>query len=204
MLAPLVILAFLSVVGGWVGIPAVMGGGNHFEKWLAPVVEAYSPTEGAKLAPERGAPAERQAEPASNPAEPTGPSELMLSLAATGAALLGFLGAWWVYYKRVGLADRLQARFRAFYDTLEHKYWVDEIYNAAIVQPLIVMSSVLFWRGIDTDTIDATLNGSARGAQGVSNIIRRMQSGNIRSYAGWIAAGAAAVVIYMAWVGGLR
>jgi NADH-quinone oxidoreductase subunit L len=72
------------------------------------------------------------------------------------------------------------------------------------VRPLIAMSTVLFWRGVDTDTIDATLNNSARGAQGVSDVMRRMQSGNIRSYAGWVAAGAAAVVIYMAWSGGLR
>jgi NADH-quinone oxidoreductase subunit L len=209
MLAPLVVLALLSVVGGWIGIPAVMGGGNHFEKFLAPVMESGAPhTEFAEsTAPKgetRGEPAARQPEPASNPAEPHGPSELMLSLAATFAALLGFLGAWWIYFKQVGLADRLQARFRALYDVLEHKYWVDEIYNAAIVRPLIAMSTVLFWRGVDTDTIDATLNNSARGAQGVSDVFRRMQSGNIRSYAGWVAAGAAAVVIYMAWSGGLR
>jgi len=208
MLAPLVVLAVLSVVGGWIGIPAVMGGGNHFEKWLAPVVESHQPNEGTEAgAPASQARAEetaKQPRPASNPAEPTGPSELMLSLAATFAALFGFLGAWWVYFKNVGMADRLQARFRALYDVLEHKYWVDEIYNGLIVQPLIAMSTVLFWRGVDTDTIDASLNGSARGARGLSDIFRRMQSGNIRSYAGWIAAGAAAVVIYMAWAGGGR
>jgi NADH-quinone oxidoreductase subunit L len=208
MLAPLVVLAVLSVVGGWIGIPAVMGGGNHFEKWLAPVVESHEPA--SEPNPDRaiqkatkpaGEVAAKQPEPASNPAEPTGPSELMMSLAATLAAALGFLFSWWIYFKNVGLADRLQARWRALYDTLEHKYYVDEIYNAVVVQPLIAMSTVLFWRGVDTDTIDATLNGSARGAQGISDVMRRMQSGNIRSYAGWVAAGAAAIVIYMAWVG---
>ena len=57
------------------------------------------------------------------------------------------------------------------------------------------------WHGIDQDVIDATLDNSAEGAREVSDAVRHMQSGNLRSYAGWIAAGAAVVIAYMIWTG---
>jgi NADH-quinone oxidoreductase subunit L len=186
MLVPLVILAVLSVVGGWIGIPAVLGGGNHFEKFVAPVLESRTTAEAA---------------PANAPEEPHGTNELALSLAATGAALVGFLFAWTMYYRRPELHVRVRERFAGAYRTLENKYWVDEAYNKIFVQPLITLSRVGFWRGVDAGVIDGTLNGSARAARDVSNGVRQMQSGNIRSYAGWVAAGAACVLVYMIWLG---
>ncbi len=62
-------------------------------------------------------------------------------------------------------------------------------------------SAKLLWHGIDQNVIDATLDNSADGARDVSDTIRHMQSGNIRSYAGWVAAGAALVIAYMVWTG---
>ena len=82
-----------------------------------------------------------------------------------------------------------------------HKYYVDELYAALFVKPLIAGSALILWRGIDQDVIDATLDNSAHSANEVSNSIRHMQSGNLRSYAGWVAAGAAAVIAYMVWIG---
>jgi NADH-quinone oxidoreductase subunit L len=186
MLVPLVILAILSLVGGWIGIPEVMGGGNHFEHFLAPSLESHAVAEST---------------PATAPNEPFGSSELAMSLAATGAALIGFLLAWWMYSRRPELHVRIRERFRASYNALEHKYWVDEGYNAVFVRPLIALSRVVFWRGVDVGIIDGFLNGSARETRAVSNGVRRMQSGNIRSYAGWVAAGAACVLAYMLWQG---
>ncbi len=69
------------------------------------------------------------------------------------------------------------------------------------MKPLIVISGVVLWRGIDQGTIDAALNGSADGARDLSDEVRHMQSGNLRSYAGWIAVGAAAMIAYMVWMG---
>ena len=184
MLAPLVILAVLSVVGGYIGVPAFLGGSNHFEHFLAPVMESGAMA--ASAAPEAAA------------------SEWMLTFAATGAGLLGFLMAWYVYHLRVGVAERIRQRLQGLYSTLEHKYYVDEIYDATFVQPLLALSTVLLWRGVDVNTIDGAVNGSADGTRAVSDVLRRMQSGNLRSYAGWIAAGAAAVVIYMVWTGVAR
>ena len=69
------------------------------------------------------------------------------------------------------------------------------------VKPLIDGSRNILWHGIDQGVIDATLDNSAAGAREVSDSVRHMQSGNLRSYAGWIALGAAVVIAYMIWVG---
>jgi NADH-quinone oxidoreductase subunit L len=186
MLVPLIILAILSLVGGWVGIPEVLGGGNHFEKFLAPVFEVHATA--TEVAP-------------ASPAEPHGPSEITLPVAATGAALVGFLLALWMYWLRPQLHVRIRERLRGAYRVLENKYWVDEVYAAMIVGPLIGLSRAVLWRGIDAGVIDGTLNGSASVARELSDSVRHMQSGNIRSYAGWVAVGAACVLVYMIWLG---
>ena len=69
------------------------------------------------------------------------------------------------------------------------------------IRPLIAISGIVFWRGIDQGVIDATLDGSADTARDISDNLRHMQSGNLRSYAGWVAVGAMVVIIYMVWVG---
>ena len=89
----------------------------------------------------------------------------------------------------------------SFYETVVHKYYVDEIYAAVFVKPLIDGSTRILWQRFDRDVIDATLDNSAEGAREVSDAMRHMQSGNLRSYAGWIAAGAAVVIAYMVWTG---
>ena len=188
MLAPLVLLAILSIVGGWIGIPAAMGGSNHFEHFLAPVFEQH-------------AAAATEITTSIAPHESGGPSELMLTVAATGVGLLGFLLAWHLYWRKLGITERIKVRLRGLHQMLEHKYWVDEFYHAAIVQPLIEGSRQILWRSIDVGTIDAMVNDSAVGARRTSDAVRRMQSGNIRSYAGWVAAGAAVVALYMVWLG---
>jgi len=82
-----------------------------------------------------------------------------------------------------------------------NKYYVDEIYTAVFVKPLLLGSTNLLWKGIDQNVIDASLDGSAEGAREVSDSVRHMQSGNLRSYAGWVAAGSAVVIVYMIWMG---
>jgi NADH-quinone oxidoreductase subunit L len=186
MLIPLVVLAVLSFAGGWIGWPQVLGGSNHFERFLAPVFEAHA------TAPEAAA---------ASPAEGQAPSEIALTLTATGAALLGIALAWLMYYKRRELPEKLRQRFQGVYSALEHKYYVDEFYAWLLVRPIIEGSRSILWRVIDAGAIDGTINEAAEGARDVSNSFRRMQSGNIRSYAGWVALGGAAVVAYMVWLG---
>jgi len=82
-----------------------------------------------------------------------------------------------------------------------NKYYVDEFYAAVLVKPLIDGSSRVLWHGVDQGVIDRAVNDSATGANEVSDAVRGMQSGSIRSYAGWVALGAAAVIAYMIWMG---
>jgi NADH-quinone oxidoreductase subunit L len=200
MLVPLVILAVLSLVGGWVGIPGSLGGGNHFDKFLGPVFRSSAPSVNAgRTLPGEVAPPEQTTEgtePKSGHA-----TEIIFTGISVGAGLLGLFLAWLLYLGRPELPDRIAASFHGLYSAVAHKYWIDELYAWLFVKPLIALSGTVFWRGIDQGVIDATLDGSADGARELSDEVRHMQSGNIRSYAAWVAVGATAVIAYMVWVG---
>ena len=87
------------------------------------------------------------------------------------------------------------------YTMVLHKYYVDEGYGAIFVKPLLALSTVVFWRGVDQGVIDGLVNGAGTTSQGIGNELRRMQSGNIRSYAAWVAIGGALILAYMVWLG---
>jgi NADH-quinone oxidoreductase subunit L len=173
MLAPLVILAILSVIGGWVGIPIAFGGSDEAEHFLEPVFAAGA----ASLASHS--------------------LELGLAAVSVFVALLGFYIAYIFYYKKPGMASALAEKSPALYRLVQNKFYVDEIYNAIFVTGLMMFTRV-FLSGL-TDTV--LVNGSARTAaastRGLSKLTSRIQSGNIRSYAGWLALGAAAVIFVM-------
>ncbi|HTR67606.1 MAG TPA: NADH-quinone oxidoreductase subunit L [Terriglobales bacterium] len=175
MLVPLVILAVLSVIGGWIG-------SERFGGFLAPVFHFALP-----------AAASGHSEPAL--------SEGVLTVISVLVALLGFGLAWLLYYRRPQLPKQIAQALGSFYDAVLNKYYVDEIYATLFVKPLVDGSTRILWHGVDQNVIDAGLNGSADGAREVSDTVRHMQSGNLRSYAGWIAAGAAVVIAYMIWMG---
>jgi NADH-quinone oxidoreductase subunit L len=185
MLIPLVILAVLSLCGGWVGA-------DRFDKFLSPTlhagVSAYSQEDVAV------------ATPAQEPKEQGGSEGLLTGISVLAAATGLFL-AWLLYQRRPQLPQEIAHALGGFYETVVHKYYVDEIYAAVFVKPLINGSTRILWQGVDRDVIDATLDNSAEGAREVSDAMRHMQSGNLRSYAGWIAAGAAVVIAYMVWTG---
>jgi NADH-quinone oxidoreductase subunit L len=185
MLIPLVILALLSICGGWAG-------GERFDKFLSPVLHAGV---SANSLEEVGA-----ATPVSEQKE-HGASEGLLESISVLAAASGLFLAWLLYQKRPQLPQEIAHSLGGFYEAVVHKYYVDEIYAAVFVKPLIDGSTRILWHGIDQDVIDATLDNSAEGAREVSDAVRHMQSGNLRSYAGWIAAGAAVVIAYMVWMG---
>ncbi len=190
MVVPLMILALLSLVGGWVGVPKALGGHNQIEHFLAPVfhMESAPSAEGAmqgEAAPEAGSTS----------------TELIFTGISVGVGVLGFLLAWWLYYKRPELPERIARSAGSLYRLVLDKYRIDELYGAVFIQPLIALSTTVFWQGIDRGLIDGAVDGGAAGAQETSDVMRRMQSGNIRSYAGWVAVGAAAVIAFMVWRG---
>ena len=172
MLVPLMILAVLSLVGGLVGI------GNRFETFLAPVFGSAE-----------------SVEPASHG------TEMVLMGVSVAVAFLGWWLAYLLYYKRPELPQRIADSLGGFYQVVVHKYYLDELYAALFVKPLIEGSTRILWLGVDRNIIDAAVNDAGDGARHVSDEVRHMQSGNIRSYAGWIAAGSAVVIAFMIWMG---
>ena len=178
MLGPLVILAILSVVGGWVGI------GVRFEHFLAPVFQG-----GADLAE------------AATGEVASKTTEYLLMGVSVSAALLGWLLAYMLYSRLPHLPARIAESFGGIYRAAANKYYVDELYALLFIKPVVEGSTAILWKAVDQGVIDATVNGSADSARHVSDNVRHMQSGNLRSYAGWVAAGAAVVIAYMIWMG---
>jgi len=176
MLVPLVILALLSTVGGLVGI------GNRFEHFLAPVFGSGEFTEAAGEAASHG-------------------TELVLMGVSVTLAFLGAWLAYVLYISKPYLPQKIADSLGGFYNAVLNKYYVDELYAKIFVKPLVDGSTSILWQGVDRKVIDDTVNNAADGARHVSDEVRHMQSGNLRSYAGWIAAGSAAVIAYMIWMG---
>ena len=170
MLVPLMILALLSLVGGLVGI------GNSFEHFLAPVFGSTVAVENAGHG-----------------------TELLLMGVSVAVALLGWWLAYLLYYKRPELPQEIADALGGFYQAVAHKYYIDELYAVLFVKPLIDGSTRILWQDVDRKVIDAAVNDAGDGARHVSDEVRHMQSGNIRSYAGWIAAGSAVVIAFMIW-----
>jgi NADH-quinone oxidoreductase subunit L len=198
MVGPLVVLAVLSVIGGWIGVPGSLGGGNRLEKFLSPVFHSSihaSSAEGHGVA----TPPEKETEGPEPQASHT--KELIFTGISVFAGILGLFLAWQLYYRDPQLPQKIAAGLGGLYQAVVHKYYIDELYATLFVKPLIAGSSLILWHGIDRDVIDASLDNSAHGANQVSDSVRHMQSGNLRSYAGWVAAGAAAVIVYMIWTG---
>jgi NADH-quinone oxidoreductase subunit L len=174
MLVPLIILAVLSAVGGFVGIH------NGFEHFLEPVFGSEFPktiTEGS------------------------GNTEWLLMGISVLFAFTGLILAYVLYVSKPYLPDKIAASMNGFYELVLNKYYVDEIYAKVFVKPLVDGSTKILWQGVDRRVIDDTVNNAADGARHVSDEVRHMQSGNVRSYAGWIASGAAVVIAYMIWWG---
>jgi NADH-quinone oxidoreductase subunit L len=191
MLGPLVLLAILSICGGWVGI------GNRFEHFLDPVIQRVGSVQEAQ----------HTAEPTATPVsegEQAGESKSTENLLMGISVLVAFAGfglAWLMYVKNPALPERIASSFSGLYDLVLNKYRIDELYGAVITGPLLKISRSVLWQGVDQKLIDGSVNGSAATAADVSEVVRRQQSGLIRSYAGWVAMAAAAVVAYMVWWG---
>jgi len=166
MLGPLVILAVLSVGGGWIGI-------ERFAAYLAPATGARAVEGGS------------------------GNLELILSGIAVGVALLGWYIAHNFYKQRTERPAELAAAMPAAHKLLIHKYYVDEFYGLAVVKPLLAFSTYFLGWVVDK----AILGGLAWLLGGVATffgaLLQRWQSGNIRSYAAWLAAGAAVVLLFV-------
>ena len=184
MLGPLVVLAILSVIGGWFALPTFFQGPDYFANFLAPVFGG---------APEAAGAATEAA---------THQLELILAGVAFGTALLGIAIAYWLYLKNPRKPDDLATSMKLAYTTLLNKYYVDELYAFLVVRPLLWLSTNVFWKATDVTGIDGTVNGIAHGAAAIGDGVRHSQSGNTRSYGVWVVAGAIVVLaVIFFWPG---
>jgi NADH-quinone oxidoreductase subunit L len=164
MLGPLVVLAVLSVGGGWIGM-------GRFGAYLAPSVGA---------GPEEGA----------------GSLKYVLMAFAVAAGLLGWFIAHRMYH-RSRTADGLPAGTPAGYSLLFNKYYVDEIYGFVFVKPLLALSKYLLEWVVDVAILGGLAWFVANLAILGGAILQRWQSGNLRSYAAWLALGAALLLYFV-------
>jgi NADH-quinone oxidoreductase subunit L len=121
---------------------------------------------------------------------------MLFSVLIAGA---GILIATTVFLRQPGLAEAWAARFHGVHRLLLGKYFVDEAYDAAIVQPIKRTSSGLLWRGVDAGLIDGTVNGVGLIVRGWSAVLRRLQTGSVRAYAMSLFVGVVAIVSYYLW-----
>jgi NADH-quinone oxidoreductase subunit L len=165
MLAPLVILALLSVCGGWIGV-------ERFAAFLAPSLGPLHLEDGsARL-------------------------EIILSVVAILVALEGWLIADKYYRRKPERPEQLAAALPHGYNVLANKYYVDEIYGAAVIKPMLAFSKYFLGWVVDAGILGgiAWLLGAIATLTGA--ILQRWQSGNLRSYAAWLTAGAAALLLF--------
>ncbi len=129
------------------------------------------------------------------------PTLMAISVAA---GLIGIGLAWLMYVARPAMAGALAGSLGGLYKLVYNKYFVDEIYDAAVVNPVVGGSRAVLWRGIDAGLIDGMVNGVGTWARGVGGVLRLMQSGNIRSYAAWVLFGSVMVIVALGIAGGIR
>jgi NADH-quinone oxidoreductase subunit L len=190
MTIPLIILAILSTCGGWFSAPKLAGGSDYFDRFLQPVITRYAP--GQVVSEQSGA---------------TGLHfGVQLLSAIIGIpvilALVGLLVAWWFYIKNPRTPNALAQKLHGVYVLLLNKYFVDEIYLALIVRPLLWISKKVLWQIVDAGVIDGVVNGTATAARESGGVMRELQSGNTRTYASWVVVGAVGfTMLLLAFIG---
>ncbi|MBM4302639.1 MAG: NADH-quinone oxidoreductase subunit L, partial [Deltaproteobacteria bacterium] len=172
MTVPLMTLAGLSVVGGLVGIPIIQGA-NRFKDFLAPSI--------TPMVHEVHAPVWFEI------------TMMMFAMAVAGA---GIYMAYKMYLKRPELPEKVIEKIPVIYDLVYNKYYVDEIYDATVVEP-IKNGSDFLWHGVDENIIDGAVNGSATTVGWLSSHLRKLETGFVQSYALAILIGAVLVTGYL-------
>jgi NADH-quinone oxidoreductase subunit L len=191
MAVALLVLALGSVAAGYIGLPQVLGGSNRLEHFLAPSFTAQTAgTEDAGGVRLGGESAESSA------AEGLERGLMGVSIAV---ALGGIAIAFIVFLRNRRIADTVADRFSGVHRLLLGKYYVDEIYNGAVVQPIRIVSEEGLWHAVDQRVIDRAVNGIGRVVSGSSNVLRQVQTGSVRAYAGSLFCGVVLILGYYLW-----
>jgi NADH-quinone oxidoreductase subunit L len=180
MTIPLMVLALLSVIGGFIGIPEIFSGehGNRFHNWLAPIFKN----------------AERKLALFGTHSHT---EELILMILSVFGAAAAIWFARYVYLKKPSIASNTAAKFRGVYNLLWNKYFVDETYDAAIIDPIVKGSRTVLWKFTDNKIIDGLINGTASLVETLALSIRKIQTGVAQLYALIMVLGIAAALFWI-------
>ncbi|HEU4699721.1 MAG TPA: NADH-quinone oxidoreductase subunit L [Gemmatimonadales bacterium] len=167
MTGPLVVLGVLSLVGGLLNLPAFVGGHHWLETWLEPVT----------------APAHAASQWAARLVMPHEPTEYYLIGAAVAIGIVGLLIGYFTTVRSRIVPANQAAPEQGFWRVLYHKWYVDELYDAAVVRPLVWLSRVVLWKGVDQGVIDGlAVNGTAKTSRFVGWVGSRLQTGQVGVY----------------------
>ena len=175
MTIPLIVLAILSVVGGFIGVPEALGGHHWLEHFLAPVFE-----KSAAILPS---------------AQLASTTEISLMLASVGGALLALVYAYIRYVKKAHVPVEDSEERPGLVSLSYHKFYIDEIYDWLIRKPLDALS-VFFYKVIDLLAIDGFINGLGKVSVKSSKGLRLLQTGNVGFYIFMMVAGIIAILIF--------
>ncbi len=177
MTGPLIVLGILSIIGGFVGTPLWMHlGPNRFFSFLEPSLALARLPEGHEF---------------------SHMAELGFAAISLAVAGVGIYIAYRIYVLNPGTAEKFASRLSGIYRILFRKYYVDELYDAAVVNPTVRGSTELLWKRSDVGLIDGAVNGVGATVQRAAAVLKYVQNGLIRSYAAWILLGTAAVLLYI-------
>ncbi|MDR3605293.1 MAG: NADH-quinone oxidoreductase subunit L [Syntrophaceae bacterium] len=180
MTVPLMILAFLSLVGGFVGIP-VIEGAQRFSNFLSPV---FAP---AKAIIEHGA---------HHAGHHSVTAELVLMGVSLAIAILGLLVARYMYITSPETPGRIVERFSGLHRLVFNKYWIDELYDFLFVNSIVEFSRFL-WKKFDEAVVDGAVNGVAAVVRTFGSVLRLLQTGLVKDYALSVLVGAMVVIGYL-------
>jgi len=184
MTYPMMVLAVAAVVGGFVGVPAILGGSNRFEKFLEPIIG--------------GGGHEAVAEAAHVAVHASHSTEFLMMGISVAMGLIGIATAYLFYIKKPEIPERMASGMKGLYTLLYNKYFVDEFYNGFFVEGTKKFATFL-WQKIDVGIIDAAVNGVANLVEWSGLMIRKLQTGYVQTYAFSILAGGVVVFIYFFW-----
>ena len=206
MAIPLVLLAIGAAVAGYVGVPHALGGHNQIERFLEPSFHpaAAHRTMDAAIAvghdEQTVAAAHAEAASAAGHTEVDEAAKIQLERAlmavSVGIALLG-IGIATLFWKlQPERAERAARALPWLHRLLYNKYYVDEVYDAAVVQPIRTVSDRVLWRIVDAGVIDGMVNGTGATVRGAASLLRLLQTGSVRAYAASLFVGVVLVLAY--------
>jgi len=188
MALALIVLAVGSVAAGYIGLPHALGGHNSLGEWLSPAFHAVNVAGG-----------EAAHEAAEGAAGEGGSLELTLMIVSSVLAIIGVFIGWFVWTMRRDIADSMARTFSGLHRLLLNKYYVDELYDATVVHPIHVISEEGLWRGADVKLIDGAVNGAGSLVDAGALVLRRLQTGSVRTYAGSVIVGVVVILGYYLW-----